>query len=70
MVFALSMESCSEAADAAVGTTCLPVSGLSTASCDYEACANGSGSAWWELNGRKYTDVTAATNAYMSCAGL
>lgn len=67
-VFSLTMESCSEAADAALGTTCIPVTGLTSSSCDYEACANASGSAWWELNGRKYTDVNAATDAYLACA--
>lgn len=35
----------------------------------YQACSDGV-SAWWELNGTKYTDVMDATNAYMSYCDL
>lgn len=36
---------------------------------EYKACSDGV-SAWWELNGTKYTDVMAATNAYMAYCEL
>lgn len=50
-----------------VVTNCQAV-GLSCSKTPYEykACADGSGAYWWELNGTKYYDVTAATNAYMA----
>ncbi|WP_439130722.1 hypothetical protein [Polaribacter sp.] len=59
--------SCEEAEDALTNTVCQDVA----LDCDrspykYQACANGSGDSWWELNGTRYDDVNAVTEAYLN----
>ena len=46
-----------------VGLTC------SKTPFSYKACADDDGSVWWELNGKKYYNVDAATNAYFAYCG-
>ncbi len=59
--------SCDETEDALTNTVCQDV-GLdcSKSPFEYKACADGTGSAWWELNGTKYYDVNSATEAYFN----